>query len=166
MMLTWQLFSFADPTLTIENLVGVMEKVTSDEESRREVWEDVLKWTYEFFTSTPESYLDEVYTKYTGDGVTHTLADVYVYSRPESSWKHLLETLYDYGEMAAAKEAKTFLQQQNGEAVISYNSLFCHQLCNLLITCVRLKTCSYMIFVLLSLFYVTIWRPSFCTSLK
>ena len=91
-----------------------MEKLTSDEERRREIWEAVLKWDY----VTPESYLDEVYMKYTSDVVTHTLADVYVYSRPESSWQHLLRTLYRHGEMAAAKEAKTFCQQQNGEVGI------------------------------------------------
>ena len=56
-----------------------MEKLT-------EVWEAVLKWN-DFI---PKSYLDEVYTKYTGDVVTHTLAYVYVHSRPESSWQHLL----------------------------------------------------------------------------
>ena len=165
MMLTWQFLSFADPTLTIENLVGVMEKLTSDEEMRRKVWTEVLM----FNLVIPKSYLDEVYTKYTGDGVTHTLADVYIYSGPESSWQHLLSTLYRNCEMAAAKEAKTFLQQQNGEAGINYNGLFCHPLCNLLITYVRLQTCSYMAFFLLSLFCVTVCRffvPFFCMSLE
>ena len=109
-MLTWQVM-FADPTLTVDSLVGVMEKVTSDEGRRRKVWEEVLEWDL----TTPSSYLDEVYTKYTTDKEkTHALADVYVNSRPESSWQHLVQTLYAEGELAAAKEAKSFLQHNGG----------------------------------------------------
>ena len=101
----------ADPTLTVESLVGVMQKVTSDEGRRREVWERVLEWNY----ATPSSYLDEVFTKYTTDEEkTHALADVYVNSRPESSWQNLVQTLYRESELAAAKEAKPFLQQNGG----------------------------------------------------
>ena len=95
----------------MDGLVGVMEKVTSDEERRRKVWEKVLWWDH----TTPSSYLDEVYTKYTTDKEkTHALADVYVNSRPESSWQHLVQTLYAKGELAAAKEAKPFLQHNGG----------------------------------------------------
>ena len=95
----------------MDGLVGVMEKVTSDEERRREVWREVLWWN----ATTPSSYLDEVYTKYTTDKEkTHALADVYVNSRPESSWRHLVQTLYYVVELAAAKEAKSFLQHNGG----------------------------------------------------
>ena len=87
----------------------IMEKVTSDEGRRRKVWERVLRWR----CATPSSYLDEVYSKYTtAKEKTHALADVYINSRPESSWQHLLQTLYDESEVAAAKEAKSFLQQK------------------------------------------------------
>ena len=114
-MLTWQVM-FVDPTLTVDSLVGVMEKVTSDEGRRREVWEEVLEWKPSFFeTFKPYSYLDKVYTKYTTDKEkTHVLADVYVNSRPESSWQHLVQTLCAKGELAAAKEAKSFLQHNGG----------------------------------------------------
>ena len=102
---------FSDPTLTVESLVGVMEKVTSDEGRRREVWERVLRWDY----ITPSSYLDEVYLKYsTAEEKTHALADIYVNSRPDSSWQHLVEILYNESEMAAAKEAKPFHQKPIG----------------------------------------------------
>ena len=104
-------FLFVDPTLTVERLVHVMEKMTSDEERRRKVWEKVLEFDY----SIPFSYLDEVYTKYTTDKEkTVALANVYINSRPESSWQDLVKTLYAEGELAAVKEAKSFLQQ-NGK---------------------------------------------------
>ena len=102
---------FAEPTLTIDNLVGVMEKVTSDKKRRKEVWWKVLRWGL----FTPDSYLDEVYTKYTTEKEqTNVLVDVYINSRPDSSWHSLVLILYYEGEVAAAKEAKSFLQQ-NGE---------------------------------------------------
>ena len=75
------------------------------------VWEKVLEWG----AHTPDSYLDEMDTKYTTEKEkTNVLADVYINSRPDSSWQHLVETLYKNNEVAAAREAKSFLQQ-NGE---------------------------------------------------
>ena len=105
-------FSFvADPTLTLNNFIGVMEKVTPDKERRRKVWEEVLEWD----GYTPDSYLNEVDTNYsTEKEKTNVLADVYINSRPDSPWEHLVKTLYNAGELAAAREAKSFLQQ-NGE---------------------------------------------------
>ena len=109
---------FAEPTLTVDNLVRVTEKVTLDKKRRKEVWRKVLEWEYDKFSLeyyTPNSYLVEVYTKYTTEKEqTNVLADVYINSRPDSSWHHLIETLYEKHELAAAKEAKSFLQQ-NGE---------------------------------------------------
>ena len=102
---------FAEPTLTVDNLVRVMEKVTSDKERRKWVWIKLL----ELYDDASDSYLDEVYTKYTTEKEqTNVLADAYVNSRPDSSWHHLVETLYGEGELAAAKEAKSFLQH-NGK---------------------------------------------------
>ena len=95
----------------MESLVGVMEKVTSDEGRRRKVWETVLRWGY----ATPSSYIDEVYSKYTmAEEKTHALADIYVNSRPDSSWQHLVQILYAESEMEAAKEAKSFFQEIGG----------------------------------------------------
>ena len=103
----------SDPTLTVESLVGVMEKVASDEGRRREVWERVLEWDYMYVT--PSSYLDEVYLKYSiVEEKTRALSDVYVNIRPDSSWQHLVETLYPESELAAVKEAIPFLQQNRG----------------------------------------------------
>ena len=102
----------------MERLVGVMKKVTSDEGRRRKVWTEVLRWNCFI-----PSYLDEVYTKYTTDEEkTHALADVYVNSRPESSWQHLVKTLYEESELAAVKEAKPFLQQNGRWCIIQYRT--------------------------------------------
>ena len=68
----------------------------------------VLRWQ----AFARNSYLDEVYTKYATD--KFALADVYINIRPESSWQHLVKVLYCDNELIAAKEAKSFLQQ-NGE---------------------------------------------------
>ena len=114
------IYMFSDPTLTVESLVGVMEKVTSDKGRRRKVWERVLKLDY--MDATLPSYLDEVYLKYSmAEEKTHALADVYVNIRPGSSWQHLVRILYDESELAAAKEAKPFLQQQVGGLCITVN---------------------------------------------
>ena len=67
--------TFADSTLTVENLLRVMKKVTSDEGKRRKVWEEVL------CCIGPYSYLNEVESKYTtAREKTNDLADVYVNS--------------------------------------------------------------------------------------
>ena len=89
-----------------------MEKLTSDEHRRREVWQLVLEWR----DDTPSSYIDEVYTQLNTSAreKTQALSDVYVNIRPESSWQHLVSTLYDKSELAAAKQAKSFLPV-NGE---------------------------------------------------
>ena len=97
-----------------------------------------------FDCHTPESYLDEVYTKYTSDEVTRILADVYINSRPESSWQHLFKTLHSHGEMAAAKEAKRHLQQ-NGEWD-NVGSMSCTIVGGFQLTCVQPKTWSLSYF--------------------
>ena len=100
---------FADPTLTVDNLVRVMKKVTSDKRWR--VWEKVLRW----LEHTPDSFLEEFHTKNTTyEEKAPILADFYINITPESSWKHLVKTLYGESELAAAKEAKSFLQQNGG----------------------------------------------------
>ena len=105
--LMMQSYSFpltSEPILTIDNLVGAMEKVTSDKERRREVWEKVLDWK----ENIPDSYLDEVFSKYTSDRDTCTLNYLmFTNGRPDSSWKHL--QIYTEGEVAAANEAEPFL---------------------------------------------------------
>ena len=90
-----------DPTLTVENVTRAMEKVTVDQ--RRRVWERVLGW----------GTVEEIYSNHSSkQKKLHSCADVYVTCKPDSSWKELIQQLYNWGGMAAAKEAKAFLQQR------------------------------------------------------
>ena len=91
-----------EPTLTVENVAGVMEKVAV--ERRKKVWfeEDIV----------PNPQLEEIYQKYsTEEQRIHACADIYVNCNPDSSWKYLHERLYEWNEMTAAKKAKTFIPQ-------------------------------------------------------
>ena len=91
-----------EPTLTVENVVGVMEKVAV--ERRKEVWsgEDIV----------PYPQLVEIYQKYsTEEQRIHACADIYANCYPHSSWTHLCRGLYGENEMTVAKKAKTFIPQ-------------------------------------------------------
>ena len=93
-----------DPTLVLGNVIRAMEKVTVDK--RRRVWERVLG----------VGAVEEIYSSHSSEEEKlRSCTDIYVTCNPNSSWKHLvLRLYYDFGEMAAAKEAKTFLQQKGG----------------------------------------------------
>ena len=97
-----------DPTLTVGNVTRAMEKVTVDK--RRQVWESVLG----------EGAVEEIYSCHSSEEEKlHSCADIYVTCKPDSSWEELVMRLYyGYGEMAAAKEAKTFLQQRGGWLIV------------------------------------------------
>ena len=89
-----------DPTLTVENVAGVMEKVVVDK--RRQLWERVLKLTPEI--------VDEIYSSHSSEkDKTHACSDVYVNCCPESSWEHLTSLLYGEDEMTAVDQARPFL---------------------------------------------------------
>ena len=93
----------SDPIPTVENVTRAMEKVTVDK--RRGVWEGVLG----------EGAVEEIYSSHSSEQERlHSCADVYVTCKPDSSWKDLVQKLYNCGGMAAAKEAKAFLKQKGG----------------------------------------------------
>ena len=93
-----------DPTLTVGNVIRAMKKAAVDK--RRRVWGKVLT----------EEAVEEIYSSHSNEeDKLHSCADTYVNCRPNSSWEELVRKLYyDYCEMAAAKEAKAFLQQKGG----------------------------------------------------
>ena len=95
-----------DSTLNVGNVTRTMEKVTVDK--RRQVWERVLN----------REAVKEIYSShFSEEEKLRSCADIYTTCKPGPSWKELVGWLYDYGEMAAAKEAKAFLHQQ-GEWLI------------------------------------------------
>ena len=88
-----------DPTLTVENVASVMEKVAVDK--RRQLWERVLRML---------KIVDEIYSSHSSEKEkTHACSDVYVNCHPESSWEHLTSLLYEEDEMAAVDQARPFL---------------------------------------------------------
>ena len=93
-----------DPTLTVGNVTRAMKKVTVDK--RRRAWEEVLSWRV----------VKEIYSSHSSEEEKlHSCADTYVTCKPDSSWEELVQVLYNIcDEMAAAKEAKAFLQQKGG----------------------------------------------------
>ena len=95
-------FDVLEPTLTVENVVGVMEKVAVE---RR-------KWVWSRGYIVPDPQLKEIYQKYsTEEQRIHACADTFINCRPDSSWTHLHEGLYWGNEMTAVRKAKTFMPQ-------------------------------------------------------
>ena len=93
-----------DPTLTVENVTRVMEKVTVDK--RRRVWAEIFNHS---------QVIEEIYSSHPREEERlHSCADTCVTCAPSICWEELVRELYDCGEMAAAKEAKAFLQHKGG----------------------------------------------------
>jgi hypothetical protein len=105
-------YSHPEPTLIVENVVGVMEKVAV--ERRKEVWSEGF-----MVSIVPGPQLEEIYQKYsTEEQRIHACADIYVNCCLDSSWTHLHQRLYWENEVTAAKKAKTFIPQ-TGEGIIA-----------------------------------------------
>ena len=93
-----------DPTLTVENVTRAMEKVAVDK--RRRVWEAIFNH---------DQLVQEIYSSHSNEEEKlHSCADTYVTCAPSISWKELIAELYYWREMAAAREAKAFLQHKGG----------------------------------------------------
>ena len=79
-------------------------------DKRRHVWEEVLGI----------GAVEEIYISHSSEEEKlHSCAGIYVTCKPDSSWEELVRKLYyGCGEMAAAKEAKAFLQQKGGWLIL------------------------------------------------
>ena len=111
---------FPDPTLTVESVTDVMEKVT--EVKRRKVLGAVLGYEKDWWRQrgpdpllpppplTDPEILEEIYSSHSSEKEkTHACSDVYVNCRPESSWEHLTSLLYEKDELTAVDQARPFL---------------------------------------------------------
>ena len=76
------------------------------------MWEEVLD----------RRTVNGIYSSHSsGEENLHSCADIYVDCKPDSSWEELAQVLYyDCGEIAAAKEAKAFLQQNGGWLILIF----------------------------------------------
>ena len=91
-----------DPTLTVENVTQAMEMVTVDK--RKQSWEVVFG---------KRALVEENYSSHSSEEERlQYCSKTYVTSKVNSSWEDLVQKLYYHGELAAAKKAKTFLQQK------------------------------------------------------
>ena len=87
-----------DPTLTVENLLGVMEKMTDGR--AEEVWRGLVE----------DRKLEDIKRKCsTEKELVNTCADIYVNCHPESSWEHVADGLYHEEETAAVEEVRSYL---------------------------------------------------------
>jgi hypothetical protein len=118
-----------DPTLTVENVIGVMEKIKVNK--RRRLWTRVLEQkeqtrrTFLMFHLGAD-IVDEIYSSHSSEKEkTHACSDVYVNCRPESSWEHLTSVLYKENEMTVVDQARPFLPPR-GKILIIVSSLAVH----------------------------------------
>ena len=89
------------------NVTKAMEKVAVDK--RRRVWGIVLG----------KGAVEKIYSSHSREEEKlRSCVDTYATCKPDSSWKELVLKLYLCGEMAAAKEAKAFLQQKGGWLIV------------------------------------------------
>ena len=84
----------------MRNVTRAMEKVTVD--NRRGVWERVLGW----------GVVEEIYSSHSSEEETLHSCASHLVCKADSSWIDLVKALYYHNEIAAAKEAKAFLQQK------------------------------------------------------
>ena len=86
-----------DPTLTVDNVSHVMEKV--EPTVKMQVWVGACHTTIEM------EKMEEVYTSGKEDECT----DLYVNCNPYSSWEHLARSLYRHHQVAAVEEVRSYL---------------------------------------------------------
>ena len=87
-----------DPTLTVENVVGVMEKLTDD--GHVNVWRQLIGG----------DLLTDITSKCSNEKeILHMCSDVYVNCFVDSSWEYLACELYDELETAAVEEVRSYL---------------------------------------------------------
>ena len=85
-----------DPTLTVDNVNHVMEKVKG--ELRPQIWEDLSPAIGRVIRA--EKYSSEK---------DPTYADLYVNCKSNSSWENLAGTLYHYHQVVAVDEVRSYL---------------------------------------------------------
>ena len=87
-----------DPTITVENVTQVLNKIEGD------------KWSVMKGGLIPSPLPEEIQRRYSTDAdQIHGCADYYVNYHPNASWQRLTQGLYVRKEFAAARESKSFM---------------------------------------------------------
>ena len=86
-----------DPTLTVDNVSHIMEKV--EPQVKMQVWEEACNAQME------KEKMKELFMS----GKEDECADLYVNCNPNSSWKWLACSLYHHHQMAAVEEVRSYL---------------------------------------------------------
>ena len=84
-----------DPTLTVDNISRVMEKV--EPKVKMQVWKDACD------TLMEEEKMEELCMS----GKEDECADLYVNYNPYSSWEYLARSLYRHHQVAAVEEVRS-----------------------------------------------------------
>ena len=94
----WCVLNSLDPTLTVDNVTEVMEKVTDG--GREKIWSRCFK----------DDLFADIKSKCSSEKeLLHTCPDIYVNCHPDSSWEHLARVLYQKVETAAVEEVRSYL---------------------------------------------------------
>lgn len=102
-VVTDDVLSVPDPTLTVGNVATVVENVAVDK--RRELWNIFLG----------DEPAEEIYNGQSSDEEKlHSCADVYVNCTPGSSWESFVQNLFAHSATAAAKAAMEIKPYQKG----------------------------------------------------
>ena len=89
---------FPDPTMTVENVTKVLNKIEGD------------KWRVMGGLDIPRPLLEEIKRRYSTDAdQIHACADYFVNYHPNASWRFLTSSLHSKVELAAARESKSFM---------------------------------------------------------
>ena len=87
-------------------MINTIQKVAVD--NRRQLWAEVLR----------RSIVREIYSSHSSDEEKlHSLSDVYVNCKLDSSWEELVCCLYEEGEVAATQTARAFLPPKGRQPV-------------------------------------------------
>ena len=97
-----------DPTLTVDNVGGIMEKV--EPKVKKQVWVDV---------GMGKDKMKELYMSGKEDECT----DLYVNCNPYSSWERLARSLYHHHQVAAVEEVRSYLPPR-GEPCFKYLAMW------------------------------------------
>ena len=107
----WYKFIFLiypDPSLTVDTVLRVMEKVTDGR--AKEVWRRLFSGSVMEQMFFGINTLEDISSKCSTEReLMHTCADIFVNCGPDSSWEHLALGLYRFEETAAVEEVRSYL---------------------------------------------------------